>query len=1295
MGKRIAFVVLALSSVFLLRAWDDEQLFTSTSTSQKPFVMVLMDTSASMNQVVYYPKDGINNLAPGTGYDPYKTGGYSGTIYLNSSDLPWSNPESNDHPNAQSFDDDDQYSAMPTRLESGFYGFRVNEGSNFIKAYSYYKYYTNKWNYYLALADDGTSVQVSQTTYNQAAANWWLVGEASGARARVTAKAIVSGKYYLTVDSREATFPGTATAFTANERLHLIPPLQSGDELKCAYIYGYGISSIEGVNPNGEQVQVRYNPDYLNWMLLHATTEQLQSVSNFHKYGTFDTAVAYPDRPVDKPSNCNCSSVNKQLVPVTRIQAGREAMCYIISANMGKAVFGLARFYTDDSGGQIVENLNNVASWNSLAADVYTSYGACGNTPLAMALADVWAYMKPSGGLQGTYWPTGWKNDGTYSTTLTPSTSTSGFVSGGANYCTHFYNIIVTDGESNRDKFGVSKFDNSIFKKYSAKRKQPGDLGYVTPPASWKEEYGFYYLNGWGDYDSHDTNTFYNDGSRTYCKGDTCWLNPTTTGGGSDLLDDVAYLMYHSDMLPDNKYPAWPGDQNVVSHVVGFNVVNDMLKETAANGQGQFFTSSSYEELALALQSALDLILLREENMMYNVFAAPKQAVTAKAELFGFKGTFWPRNNKSFWEGHLRCYTLTTEPLGDFPDEANYEWDAYDKLAATEPAARAIYTYTGSAPALTDASNAFTTALDPTHLGLAAADTSTRDQVVNFIRGDNGYDYKLGDIFHFNPLVVGSPLYWKALFDPSYMTFYDAHKDRKEVVYVGANDGMMHCIEVAPDGEVTEGGNEVWGFIPPSHLTKVKNLALISPLDLLSKVPKNWTDPLPCPWDYDRYFVDGKGIVMDVKYGSPAQWHTVLIFSMGIGGRTVCAMEVSDPEQPQFLWEFTDPYMGYTEARPLIVDIRETAGGVPYPAVVIPGGYDFWELPAETSDPLTWTGKSLYVVKVEPGANNTAQLVKRFIYVRDGTAGDTYDSVSKVYTHRNAGFVHPFTAAPAAFDQNNDGIADYLYACDSGNYRDGQQGGSIWKINVYGDPAYWLPQRIFQANDEQTLYLSPTLGYDETNNLWVFVGSGRRSQITAHTSTTTPTLPPVTTYTFLNNAGQFYAFQDLSFKGSTPTYPLQPSDSTLFKDITPLLKGESTEGAFEAGQIGLFFDYFMQPHEVIFEPTPLFIASTLSINTFAPEQVAGETTDPCIASTQAVGGSHYVYQFTLGNNNGTMGITDTNVMINKILGYGLLTSGEFVIYFGPGKIGTFTVTGKQNPSLINVFGPVIWKERKK
>ncbi|NIM98852.1 MAG: VWA domain-containing protein, partial [candidate division Zixibacteria bacterium] len=52
-------------------------------------------------------------------------------------------------------------------------------------------------------------------------------------------------------------------------------------------------------------------------------------------------------------------------------------------------------------------------------------------------------------------------------------------------------------------------------------------------------------------------------------------------GEGSDYLDDVAYYMYQND-----GWTSLDGDQNVTTYTIGFTVSNQLLKDTAFNGNG-------------------------------------------------------------------------------------------------------------------------------------------------------------------------------------------------------------------------------------------------------------------------------------------------------------------------------------------------------------------------------------------------------------------------------------------------------------------------------------------------------------------------------------------------------------------------------------------------------------------------------------------------------------------------------------------------------------------------------------
>lgn len=93
--------------------------------------------------------------------------------------------------------------------------------------------------------------------------------------------------------------------------------------------------------------------------------------------------------------------------------------------------------------------------------------------------------------------------------------------------------------------------------------------------------------------------------------------------------------------------------------------------------------------------------------------------------------------------------------------------------------------------------------------------------------------------------------------DADYPGFADANKERRSIVWVGGNDGMIHAIDARL-------GVEVWAFIPFNLLPKLKALTYGQPVGSF------------------RYFVDSSPKVADVKIDGT--WRTYLTIGEGAGG---------------------------------------------------------------------------------------------------------------------------------------------------------------------------------------------------------------------------------------------------------------------------------------------------------------------------------------------------------------------------------------------------------------------------
>ncbi len=162
--------------------------------------------------------------------------------------------------------------------------------------------------------------------------------------------------------------------------------------------------------------------------------------------------------------------------------------------------------------------------------------------------------------------------------------------------------------------------------------------------------------------------------------------------------------------------------------------------------------------------------------------------------------------------------------------------------------------------------------------------------------------------------------------------------------------------------------------------------------------------------------------------------------------------------------------------------------------------------------------------------------------------------------------------------------------------------------------------------------------------------------------------------------------------------PLTNADLT---DITAAIRGEtSTEvetkdnGGSTISQ-GFYFDYVKGSNEILFEPSPLFIAKKVYFMTFAPQgsSSGGSSDDPC-SGDSASGGGHFIYNFGLSTSGSTINITDPTAAAGKLLGYGALSGTKYKPYIGQSQVGGFVSTSTPPIDLDNVFGPMLWKEEK-
>ncbi|MCB1777976.1 MAG: pilus assembly protein PilY, partial [Candidatus Competibacteraceae bacterium] len=340
----------------------------------------------------------------------------------------------------------------------------------------------------------------------------------------------------------------------------------------------------------------------------------------------------------------------------------------------------------------------------------------------------------------------------------------------------------------------------------------------------------------------------------------------------------------------------------------------DDLLHAAINSRGGFFSAAEPDTFADQLAGILEDIVTRENSSAASLATNSTKLDTGTSI---FQATF----NSSNWTGQLISYAL--DPVYNTVGAANWDTSSAGKIPAVD--SRTIYGMIGSGKVEFKWS-ALTAAQQTTLNGLGIT-----EEVLNWVRGDqsqemqnggalrnrqivtadeNGnplpsaeqYSKLLGDIINSDPAYVGKPVInlKHSAWDPTgYGAFLDANQGRTPMLYVGANDGMLHAFNAST-------GVEQFAFIPNAALA---NLASLSATNYSHK-----------------YFIDGSPIIGDAKIGG--NWKSVLIGTTGAGGRAVFALDVTDPSTPftesNILWEFTNADLGYTIGQPTIGRIGNT-----------------------------------------------------------------------------------------------------------------------------------------------------------------------------------------------------------------------------------------------------------------------------------------------------------------------------------------------------------------------------------
>ncbi len=581
----------------------------------------------------------------------------------------------------------------------------------------------------------------------------------------------------------------------------------------------------------------------------------------------------------------------------------------------------------------------------------------------------------------------------------------------------------------------------------------------------------------------------------------------------------------------------------------------DDLWHAAVNGRGAFVNAANPTQFTEGLSALLSNI--GERVASGGSVAASSTTLTSNTLLFQ------TRFIAGDWTGDVWASQVAT----DGTISTTPTWKASEHIPL--PGSRSIYTWSGTA-GITFQWSSLSSAQQTT-LGSSAVVDYLRGVTTNEARNGGAYRSRssvLGDIVNSAPVYLGPAIDLRyERFAWTGATTYQAHRSavaaRREMVYVAANDGMLHAFDART-------GAERFAYIPNGALSSAKTLSA---------------------GDYTHKFINDGTVVIGDVYFSGA-WHTVLVGTQGRGGKTLYALDITDPDSfssGKVLWETTHSDMGLTAGPPVIAHLNDGSW-----AVVTGNGYN------------STNGRAvLLAFNISNGA-----LLQRV----DTLAGSSST---------------PNGLAPAeGVDVDRDGDMDFFYAGDLlGNlwkFDLGNSSATQWRV-AFGTTTAPLP--FFTARNAssqvQPITGGVSLGFNPADRkLWVFFGTGRYLA--------TSDLPIVETqswYGLIDGSAQIASRSDLAQRvileeGST-------EDDDRYRIISK--PGDTTGGSSMSGKKGWYLDLisseFGNEGERIIAK-PVLSTTTIFINTLIPNS------NPCDP-----GGDGWI----LGLNPFTGGRQDTDV----------------------------------------------------
>ena len=292
-------------------------------------------------------------------------------------------------------------------------------------------------------------------------------------------------------------------------------------------------------------------------------------------------------------------------------------------------------------------------------------------------------------------------------------------------------------------------------------------------------------------------------------------------------------------------------------------------------------------------------------------------------------------------------------------------------------------------------------------------------------------------------------------------------------ILMGTNDGLLHMFRDT-DALGAEDGRENWAYVPRTLLRKLTRLRANE-----GGVPVH---PIGLDGSVEVLTVDlNRDGTLESAHGDKV----IAYFGLRRGGKTMYALDISDPDAPKLLWVIEQgapgtafAELGQTWSTPVVGHLDAGAGVIP--VLVFGGGYngdddgdDIGDLGKDAKNRATRAGIAP-ALGTDDDEGNSVFIVNALdgtlVWKLTGGLSAGYDAASRRLVH--PAMVDSVAAPLAAIDSTGNGLLDRVYVADTG--------GVVWRLDLAGlvdhdgdpntprilvhdDPSAWTAMRLLSV----------------------------------------------------------------------------------------------------------------------------------------------------------------------------------------------------------------------------------------